>query len=193
MLSYSALPDARLRTAGEVTSGFFGASVGTYKNAAYFVFRLPYGRTSSRTNLMAVLRERRGTCSSKHAVLAQLAIEQGLPVKLMLGVYLMNARNTPGIRAVLAHYGLAEIPEAHCYLLHDNKRIDVTRAIESPAEPITNFLLEDEILPSQIGSYKISRHQDYLRKWLRSGSVPGVWSFDRLWQVREKCIAALTS
>ena len=64
---------------------------------------------------MAVLTEGCGTCSSKHALLAGLAAAQRLPVALMLGIYLMNERNTPGIGPVLARYGLAEIPEAHCF------------------------------------------------------------------------------
>jgi hypothetical protein len=44
---------------------------------------------------MAVHTEGRGTCSTKHALLAELATEQRLPVALVLGIYLMNERNTP--------------------------------------------------------------------------------------------------
>lgn len=172
---------------------FLETGARTYRDAAYLVYRLPYARTCLRTDLLAVLGERRGTCSSKHALLAQLATEQRLPVKLMLGFYLMNERNTPGVGAVLARHGLAEIPEAHCYLLYERNRIDVTRAVESPAEAISRFLNEEEISPPQIGSYKVNLHQDYLRKWLRSARLPGMWTFDELWRVREQCITALAS
>jgi hypothetical protein len=85
---------------------------------------------------MAVLTEGRSTCSTKHALLAELATEQHLPVALMLGIYLMSERNTPGVGSVLTRHGLAEIPEAHCYLMHDGVRIDVTRETTAPSEPI---------------------------------------------------------
>jgi hypothetical protein len=182
-----------LASAGAVTAAFSETGVRTYRAAANLVYRIPYGRTSSRTDLLGVLGERRGTCSSKHALLAQLATEQSLLVKLMLGFYLMNERNTPGVGAVLARHRLAEIPEAHCYLLYESNRIDVTRAVEAPGEAISGFLNEEEISPPQIGSYKVNLHQNYLRKWLRSASLPSIWTFDELWRVREECITALGS
>ena len=132
MRDWEALPDAPLTPAGSITAAFFGAGARTYREAARLVYRLPYGRTSSRDNPMAVLTEGRGTCSTKHALLAELATEQRLPLVLMLGIYLMNERNTPGVDRVLARHGLAEIPEAHCYLMNDGLRVDVTCDIRSP-------------------------------------------------------------
>jgi len=58
---------------------------------------------------MAVHTEGRGTCTTKHALLAELATEQRLPVALVLGIYLMNERNTPSVGSVLARHGLTEI------------------------------------------------------------------------------------
>jgi hypothetical protein len=55
-------------------------------------------------DILAVLNERRGPCSTKHALLKALADEQGLPIRLMLGIYEMNARNTPGIGRVLEEH-----------------------------------------------------------------------------------------
>jgi hypothetical protein len=51
---------------------------------------------------------------------------------------------------VIARYGLAAIPEAHCYLMHGDDRIEVTRNINT-AEPIARFLYEQRISPDQIG------------------------------------------
>jgi hypothetical protein len=140
---------------------------------------------------MAVLNEGRGTCSSKHALLAQLAGEQRLSVALMLGIYLMNERNTPRVGAALSRYGLAEIPEAHCYLLYNGGRIDVTRALDSRAEPIAALLHEEEIVPPQVGTYKICLHQEFLRNWLNAGYLSDSWTLDDISRVREECIAAL--
>lgn len=191
MRTWSALPDASLTSAQSITAAFLKAGVQTYRDAASLVYRLPYGRTSSRVDFMAVLIEGRGTCSSKHAVLAELAIEQQLPVALMLGIYLMNKRNTPDIGGVLARQGLGEIPEAHCYLMYRGARIDVTREVESPAEPIAALLHEEQIAPRQVGVYKVHLHQEFLRNWLRAGHLRDTWTFDELWRVREECIAAL--
>lgn len=193
MLTYSALPDTLLRPAGEVSADFLRAGARTYRNAASIVYQLPYGRTSSRTDLSAVLREGRGTCSSKHALLRQLASEQRLPVKLMLGIYLMNERNTPGVSVVLSKYQLNQIPEAHCYIVYDSNRIDVTRPVTTSVESIEYFLHEEEITPPQIGDYKILIHQEFLRRWLPTASLSAEWNFDRLWSAREECIAALAS
>jgi len=124
-------------------------------------------------------------------LLAQLAVEQGLMIKLMLGIYLMNERNTPGVGRVLSKYGLCEIPEAHCYLLQNVERIDVTRPVLPPRETI-DFVEEEELSPEQIGDYKTARHKAFIQKWLRSANLSTVWSLERLWTAREECIAAPT-
>lgn len=65
----------------------------------------------------------KGTCSTKHALLACLAQEQGIPLELTLGIYEMNERNTPGTGRVLARHGLDALPEAHCYLKYGSCRL----------------------------------------------------------------------
>ena len=109
---------------------------------------------------MIVRTEKRGTCSTKHALLRRLAIEQNLDIALVLGIYEMSEQNTPGGGVVLAKYGLAILPEAHCYLRMAGKRIDVTRAAyRGLAEPIADFLHEEEIDPTQIPNYKTEIHK----------------------------------
>jgi hypothetical protein len=46
----------------------------------------------------------------------------------------MHEHNTPGVGEVLARYGLLSLPEAHCYLMYNGMRIDVTRS--GTAEPV---------------------------------------------------------
>ncbi len=76
---------------------------------------------------LIVLTEQRGTCSTKHALLRRLAIEQNLDVALVLGIYEMAEQNTPGVGDILRKYELVLLPEAHCYLRMARRRIDVTR------------------------------------------------------------------
>src|SRR6267142_392889 len=140
----------------------------------------------------AALREGKGTCSTKHALLAALAEEQNVPVVLTLGIYAMHDRNTPGVGTVLARYDLPSLPEAHCYLTHEGRRIDVTRSGADPTEPITELLYEEAIVPEQIREYKLILHRRFMQNWVTSHAeeVRGR-SFEDMWRIREECIAAL--
>ncbi len=192
MKSWDALPDWVLEEGGEITRAFVSAGAKDFRAAARYVHALPYGRNSSRTDPLIVIREHRGTCSTKHALLARLALEQRLEIGLVIGIYRMTERNTPGVGRVLGANGLEYIPEAHCYLRYLEDRIDVTREIAGgPAEPIAHFLYEEEISPEQIGDYKIALHQRWMREWIASPNGPRGFGFDELWKIREKCIAAL--
>lgn len=140
MQSWETLPDVPLGPAGQVTEEIIGLRLRDYRGAARYLNRLPYGRNSNRTDALAVLRESCGTCSTKHALLKLLAMEQQIEIALVVGIYEMSGHNTPGVGRVLAKYSLACVPEAHCYLRYDGIRIDVTRALaEAPAEPIGHF------------------------------------------------------
>jgi hypothetical protein len=109
------LPNAPLTADGSILSRFRAQGIRDYATRARHVWRLPYGRIADRSRLGLVLDEGHGTCTTKHALLAELAREHGVDVRLTLGICAMHERNTPGVGAILARYGLAAIPEAHCY------------------------------------------------------------------------------
>ncbi len=119
-------------------------------------------------------------------------LQQQLPIRLMLGIYEMSERNTPGVGRVLEKYGLASVPEAHCYLMYRNDRIDITRAVDG-AEPIAKFLHEEVISPDQIADYKVSVHHHFLRNWIGTAATSRAMSLDAAWKIREECIAALAA
>ena len=189
--SWDALPDTEVAD-GELGAEFLARGVTRYRDAGRHLWSLPYGRTRPREDWRWVLREGRGTCSTKHALLAALASEQGLDVRLVLGIYEMHERNTPGVAPVLARHGLDFIPEAHCYLRFGADRIDVTRSGVEPAEPIESFLIEETIVPDQIGAHKVERHRGFLADWLRADGPGNRFTLDALWRIREDCIAALS-
>jgi hypothetical protein len=175
---------------GPFTSLFQTAGIHDFAAAARHVLTLPYGRIADRKKLRLVLEEGRGSCTTKHALLAELAREQGIEVHLTLGIYEMSERNTPGVGRVLSAHGLEYIPEAHCYLRHDSGRIDVT-GVPAGAEPIDHFLHEEPITVDQIGAYKQDLHQRFLHDWVTlTDSVRGR-SLEEIWRIREACIAAL--
>jgi len=187
-----ALPAVRLGTGGPTTAAFVELGISRFRDAARFVASLPYGRNSNRSDHLVVLRENKGTCSTKHSLLARLAQEQNLPIALCIGIYEMDGRNTPGVGAVLEEHGLTSIPEAHCYLKCGSKRFDVTLPGGNVArEPIDRVFVEVEISVEQIGRYKVQLHQEFMHRWMKAVSLPRAFTFADLWAVREACIHAL--
>jgi hypothetical protein len=98
-MSIRRLPDFALDDSPPLGARFAALGILDYRGAARHVRSLPYGRNSDRSDWMLVLNEGRGTCSTKHALLAELARENGRRVALMLGVYEMDEANTPGVGA----------------------------------------------------------------------------------------------
>jgi hypothetical protein len=188
----SAFADRPFTATGPFTARFQAAGVRDFAGAARHLLALPYGRITDREKFWLVLEEGRGTCTTKHALLAELAREQAIDVQLTLGIYEMHEGNTPGVGRVLSAHGLTYIPEAHCYLLHQGRRIDIT-GVPPGADPIERFLYEEPITVEQIGPYKIELHQRFLRNWItRTVKVRGR-SLEEVWGIREACIAALSA
>lgn len=190
MYSWTAVPDVRLEPRGPVSAAFLELGVRELQGAARWLHLLPYGRNRNRADWRLVLVERRGTCSTKHALLASLAAEQAVPLALALGLFEMTEGNTPGVGRVLAGSGLTAVPEAHCYVTHAGRRIDVTRDGPMAAGPIV-FLHEETIEPAQIGEYKVALHRRFLRQWVERHDPPLALSWETVWSVREACIRAL--
>lgn len=177
---------------GKISNFLLVLGINDFHQATEYVGHLPYGRNTNGTDYQSVLIERKGTCSTKHALLSSLCIEQGIEeIKLFTGIYEMNERNTSGVGSVLIKYGLNSIPEAHCYLKYNNYRFDFTR-LDAQGEPIEEFLAEEQIDPSKIGNFKTDFHRAYLHTWLDNQELAEKFTLDRLWKVREECIAALS-
>ena len=137
-----------------------------------------------------VLSEECGVCSTKHATLSALALENDFKeLKLMLGVYQMDEKNTPGVGRILEKSKLEFIPEVHTYLVFENEKIDITREVKTETSPFESLLLEIEIQPSKIGEFKVELHRDFLEKWILENDVE--YSLDEIWKIREDCISAL--
>jgi hypothetical protein len=185
-VSIADLPNFVLDTEGNLGNRFAALGLRDYHAAARYVSELPYGRNSDRSGYRLALSEGRGTCSTKHALLAELAREHGHPVDLRLGIYQMSELNTPGVGGVLRRYGLAHIPEAHCYLAYQGARVDLTRPGGSTGS-VEHLVHEERIEPSQIGAYKVEKHREFAKSWAAEHEL----SFEQVWRAREECIEAL--
>jgi len=162
-----------------------------FSSALIYIQDLPYARNSDRANPLLVLKEQTGTCSTKHALIKLLADENEKPeVKLMMGIYKMNATNTKKIEPVLKKYHLEYIPEAHTYLRMGKKVIDITKRSFANTLFLHDLMEEEEITPAQIGAYKVEKHKAFLSHWLESNKqIP--YHLQELWAIREECIDAL--
>lgn len=160
----------------------------TFDRLAAWVRALPYARTTWPDDPIAVLREQRGTCSSKHQLLAAVAQACGHPeVVLTVGVYEMTEANTPGVGQVLAAAGLASVPEAHCYLTVDHERRDFAGLPRGTQSPFQALIEEHFLMTEGLAARKQRLHQEALARWaVRTGVSP-----ISAWAVREACIAAL--
>lgn len=166
-----------------------GLDLTTFKALALHVQDLPYGRGSSSEDPFQVLRDGRGTCSSKHRLLALVAKDAGRSdIRLTVGIYQMSEANTPGVGEVLARSGLSYVPEAHCYLSRYADRLDFTGLSAGHESPFTSleseYFVEPEVLPME----KTTIHKRAIHSW----SISVGLSFEEAWAVREECIAALS-
>ncbi len=163
-----------------------------FQSAIAYIHQLPYGRTSDRSDYNLILPENKGTCATKHAFLKELAIENHQDaVELYIGIYQMNETNTKGVGSVLNNYNLDYIPEAHTYLKINGNLLDITRTTENTTSFEDSLLIEQQILPHQIGGYKVNWHQNFLKQWITTEQFP--YSFHEIWKIREECIVALTA
>ncbi len=160
-----------------------------FQELCNYIKLLPYGRNSDKNKLSLVITEKKGTCSTKHAFLAEVAQENRIEtIALFIGVYKMSNENTPGIGDVLLKNNLEYIPEAHNYLKYNNVILDYTSRKDFSFKE--HLLYEEQILPKQITDYKINLHQTFIKKWIVEACIP--FSFEDIWDIREQCISNLS-
>lgn len=176
---------------GIISNNFKELGLFEFREACEWVRALPYKRNSTKRDPHIVLKERCGTCSSKHELIKRLAEENDIKdCKLILCIFKMSGHNTPKVKSLLDDYELSYIPEAHSYITLKGVVHDLTFP-ENPELLYQNDILhKEEISTDQIQSYKFETHKAYLKNWTIEGQSP--YSFEELWSIREACIAALT-
>ncbi len=165
--------------------------INTWDELLKYIRNIPYGRNKSRSDFSLVLSEKKGTCSTKHALVKEVADSNEIKdVKLILGIYRMNEFNTPGIGTEWKRNSLNYIPEAHCYLIIQNQRVDLTSRYSNIARIEKDIIEEIEIKPEQVGEFKVNYHIAFLKKWMVQ--TKSVLTLDQIWSAREECIKSLS-
>ena len=135
-----------------------------FNSAIDFVKHLPYKRISNNSDLSFLILENCGTCSTKHAFLKKVAEEQNQnEVDLILAIYKMDAKNTPGIGSALKNSSLEYVPEAHCFIRWQGEAIDCTNPDSDLKRIESDILLEKSISPEQVGQWNAKFHKNYIQ------------------------------
>lgn len=178
----------RITSGGPVSKEVLEAGFVNFLRFAEHVQAIPYGRPSDTQDVLSVLKENRGTCSSKHRLLAAVAHESGhSEVELMVGIYEMSEENTPGVGPALAAASFDSIPEAHCYLRVAGYRYDFTGLPPGISSPFDSLLSEEPVLPAELPETKLPVHQEAMAIWAAQHGIEA----SRAWGIRESCIQAL--
>ena len=194
MNTYDILPDADIRGSGVVSQEFLQRGITGLIDACRYVHQLPYGYNSDRDDLLILFKEGRGSCTTKHAVVATLAEELGLPIVKNIGIYGMTEDLVTGTNDILDQYNLPYVPMVHCFLVFRDYRVDLTEGNDNGKNrPIDRFLHTETVIPN------ISAKDEYLlyRKALKERillreELRGV-DIKRILQAREEGIKLLKS
>jgi hypothetical protein len=146
MDSFSVFPDKAITGAGPLSKVFLELGITSFQKACGYVRELPYGYNSDRDDLMILFKEKMGTCSTKHAVIATLAAELGLPITRGVGIYPMTEALVSGADRILTEYGLPYVPMIHCFLEYGDYRVDLTEGNRNGKNrPVGDFLFTDRV------------------------------------------------
>lgn len=146
MDKFNVFPEKAVTGTGPVPKAFQDLGIQSFQEACRCVHALPYGYNSDRDELMILFKEKMGTCSTKHAVIATLASELDLPITRGVGIYAMTEAIVTGTNKILTEYNLPYVPMIHCFLEYGKLRVDLTEGNHNGKNrPIDEFLYTDRV------------------------------------------------
>jgi len=157
MNKFTVFPDRYLSDVGIISTMFLSLGINSFIDACRYVHELPYGYNSNRDDLMILFKENKGTCTTKHAVIATLAKELNLAIEKNVGIYAMTEDIVTGSTVILEKYSLPYLPMIHCFLVHGEYRVDLSEGnINGKNRSIEEFLYVQQVEPN------ISAKDEYL-------------------------------
>ena len=169
MDSYDKLPDAEIIPVGELSKKFLDLGIKTFKDACNYVHNVDYGYNTNYEDKMILFKEKRGSCTSKHTVIAGLAQELNIPLYKHVCVYKFTEEITTGVNEILHKYNIPYVPMTHCFLVYDKFKFDLTEGnYNGKKKPIDECLHSEKVDPF------ISRKDEYLlfKKVLKEKILP---------------------
>ena len=194
MDNYENFPDARINGSGVVSDEFLRLGITSFIDACRYVLQLPYGYNSDRDDLMILFREGKGSCTTKHAVIATLADDLDLPIFKNIGIYEMTEDIVTGTKDILKSFNLPYVPMLHCFLVYGDYRVVLTEGNRNGKNrPIREFLHTEKVRPNisakdEYRLYRIAlKDRILLREELKDVDIK------RILQAREEGIKVLKS
>lgn len=192
MDSCDKLPDKEIKPLGEISKKILELGIKSFKDACDYVHNIEYGYNSNYDDKMILFKEKKGTCTTKHAVIAGLAEELNIPLFKNVGVYKFTEEISTGVNNILKKYNVPYVPMIHCFLVYDKCRFDLTEGnMYGEKKSIEEFIHIEKVEPF------ISRKEEYLLfkkvvkdKILPSNEMEGITERILL-KAREESIALL--
>jgi hypothetical protein len=186
------LPDKEIISAGKISEKFLQLKIHSFKEACLYVHNLPYGYNSDKDDELILFKENKGSCTTKHGVIAKLAEELEIPLYKKVGIYKLTEEITEGAERIMEKYAVPFIPMIHCFLVFEDYRFDLTEGNNNGKKTsIEEFIHDEKVIPF------ISRKDEYMlfRKVLEDKimSMPEIQGIEKrsLLKAREEGINLL--
>ena len=191
---FTVFPDSAITSAGIISDEFLTLGVDRFIPACRYVHQLPYGYNSDRDDPMTLFKEKKGSCTTKHAVIATLAEELNLPIHKTIGIYAMTDEIVTGTRLILEKYALPYVPMIHCFLEHADKRVDLTEGNHNGKNrSIEAFLFTHPVAPNIPAREEYRLYRDALKEVVLKRKELGGVEIKRILKAREEAIVLLKS
>jgi hypothetical protein len=191
---YTVFPNKTIIKSGEISNKFLSIGIKTFMEACDYVHQLPYGYNSDRDDLMILFKEKMGSCTTKHAVIATLAAELDLPINKSIGIYPMAETIVTGTDRLLNKYDLPYIPMIHCFLKYRDHRVDLTEGNQNGKnQPIEILLFTAKVQPNISAKDEYILYRQALKeRILQRDELKGV-DIKRILHAREEGLSLLKS
>jgi hypothetical protein len=181
MDSHDNLPDAKITPQGEISKIFLEKGINSFKEACNYIHEIDYGYNSTYDDDLILFKEKKGTCTTKHAIIAGLARELDIPLHKNVGVYKFTEDITTGVKEILDKYHIPYVPMVHCFLVFDKHRFDLTEGNNNGKKTsIENFIETKEVDPF------ISRKDEYL--WYKKVLKEKILPTDEMKGIKERTL-----
>jgi len=148
MDSYEKLPEKEITPSGKISKKFLELNITSFKKACYYVHNLDYGHNNNYDDKMILFKEKKGTCTSKHGIIAGLARELNIPLYRHICVYKFTEEITNGADEILKKYDIPYVPMVHCFLVYEQYRFDLTEGNNNgKKKPIDEYIISERVDP----------------------------------------------
>jgi hypothetical protein len=188
----SVLPDEPLRKELDFCERFLRLGLSTFREAAEYVHRLPYGPNRTPVGEDSLFRDGCGTCNTKHGAITVLARELELPVDRWYGLYRLNEDVVAGTGTILERYGIPFVPAGHCFLVYINQRVDLTAGNKNGKKrEIGDFLTIWPDPPGERPSQHRVRTEEFVKGLLSENPAFRHLSLEEIMEIQAQCMSCM--